>query len=80
MSAISWWKAGVEEYDFVEKASATTTTTKKTTTTTTKAKSDNNYLSSIDYEILDIQFRTAVSIFSEEQVYCFSAMIIYKVN
>ena len=40
----------------------------------------NNFLSSIDYEIIDIQFRTAVSIFSEEQVYCFSAMIIYKVN
>lgn len=34
-ATISWWKAGVEEYDFVEKASATTTTTKKTTTTTT---------------------------------------------
>ncbi len=29
-------------------------------------------------EIIDIQFRTAVSIFSEEQIYCFSAMILYK--
>lgn len=40
----------------------------------------NNFLESTEYEIVDIQFRTAVSIFSEEQVYCFSAMIIYKIN
>lgn len=39
----------------------------------------NNFLESTEYEIVDIQFRTAVSIFSEEQVYCFSAMIIYKI-
>ena len=32
----------------------------------------------LDKQILDIQFKTAVSIFSEEQIYCFSAMIIYK--
>ena len=29
-------------------------------------------------DIIDIQFRTAISIFAEEQIYCFSAMIIYK--
>lgn len=40
----------------------------------------NNFLESIEYEIVDIQFRSAVSIFSEEQIYCFSAMIIYKIN
>lgn len=40
----------------------------------------NNFLESTEYEIVDIQFKTAVSIFSEEQVYCFSAMIIYKIN
>lgn len=40
----------------------------------------NNFLESTEYEIVDIQFRSAVSIFSEEQVYCFSAMIIYKIN
>lgn len=40
----------------------------------------NNFLEGTEYEIVDIQFRTAVSIFSEEQVYCFSAMIIYKIN
>lgn len=32
----------------------------------------------LDKQILDIQFKTAVSIFSEEQIYCFSAMIVYK--
>ena len=29
-------------------------------------------------EVVDIQFRTALSVFGEEQIYCFSAMIIYK--
>ena len=38
----------------------------------------NNFLSEIDKEIVDIKFQTAISIFSEEQVFCFSAMIIYK--
>lgn len=37
----------------------------------------NSFINSID-NILDIQFRTAVSIFSEDQIYCFSAMIIYE--
>ncbi|MBQ6285564.1 MAG: sporulation protein Cse60 [Bacilli bacterium] len=38
----------------------------------------NNFLMNENYDIIDIQFRTAVSIFSEEQIYCFSAMILYK--
>lgn len=29
-------------------------------------------------DIIDIKFQVSVSIFSEEQVYCFSAMIMYK--
>ncbi len=41
-------------------------------------RSINNFLINNNYDIIDIQFRTAVSIFSEEQIYCFSAMIIYK--
>jgi hypothetical protein len=41
-------------------------------------KSVNNFLMTNNYDIIDIQFRTAVSIFGEEQIYCFSAMIIYK--
>lgn len=28
--------------------------------------------------IVDIKYQVSISIFSEEQVYCFSAMIIYK--
>ncbi len=41
-------------------------------------KDINLFISEYDYEIKDIQFRTSVSIFGEEQIYCFSAMIIYK--
>ena len=29
-------------------------------------------------EIIDIKYQVSISIFSEEQVYCFSALIIYK--
>ena len=32
----------------------------------------------LDKEIIDIKFQVAVSIFSEEQIFCFSAMILYK--
>lgn len=41
-------------------------------------KSVNTFLSSINSEVIDIQFDTAVSVFGEEQIYCFSAMILYK--
>ena len=37
----------------------------------------NNFLNN-DIEIIDIKYQVSISIFSEEQVYCFSAMIIYK--
>ena len=43
-------------------------------------KDINTFLLNEDYEIIDIQFRTSISIFSEEQIYCFSAMIIYREN
>lgn len=29
-------------------------------------------------EIIDIKFQVACSIYSEEQIFCFSAMILYK--
>ena len=32
----------------------------------------------IDRQIIDIKYQVAVSLFGEEQIYCFSAMIIYK--
>ena len=41
-------------------------------------RSINTFINEYDYKIVDIQFRTAVSVFGEEQIYCFSAMIIYK--
>lgn len=41
-------------------------------------RSINTFLISGTYDIIDIQFRTAVSIFGDEQIYCFSAMILYK--
>ena len=38
----------------------------------------NEFLSELDSEVIDIKFQVAVSIDHEEQIYCFSAMIIYK--
>jgi len=38
----------------------------------------NDFLMNNNYDIMDVQFRTAVSIFGEEQIYCFSALILYK--
>ncbi len=39
----------------------------------------NGFLDEENYEnIIDIKYNVSVSIFSEEQIYCFSAMIIYN--
>ncbi len=37
----------------------------------------NSFLSTFEGDIVDIKFQTAISMFGEEQIYCFSAMIIY---
>lgn len=37
----------------------------------------NNFISDLNGEVIDIKYQVSVSVFSEEQVYCFSAMIIY---
>ncbi len=37
----------------------------------------NDFLSNLDGDVIDIKYQIGVSVFSEEQVYCFSAMIIY---
>ncbi len=39
----------------------------------------NIFLSNLDEEneIIDIKYQVSISMFSEEQIYCFSAMIIY---
>ena len=39
-------------------------------------KAINEFLSD-DIEVIDIKYQVAISVFSEEQLYCFSAMIIY---
>lgn len=31
-----------------------------------------------DIEVIDIKFSVAVSLYSEEQIYCFSALLMYK--
>ena len=37
----------------------------------------NTFLESFDGDIIDIKFQTAIGIVGEEQIYCFTAMIIY---
>lgn len=37
----------------------------------------NNFIYDLNGEVIDIKYQVSVSVFSEEQVYCFSAMIIY---
>ncbi len=38
----------------------------------------NKFLEEKEIEVIDIKFSVSTSIFSEEQVYCFSALIMYK--
>ncbi len=38
----------------------------------------NNYLYEHDVDVVDIKYQVSVSIAGEDQIYCFSAMIIYK--
>jgi len=40
----------------------------------------NNFLNELDGEIVDIKYQVSVGIFSEEQIFCFSAMIVYLTN
>lgn len=39
----------------------------------------NDFLDSLDdnKEVIDIKYNVSISMFAEEQIYCFSAMIIY---
>lgn len=42
-------------------------------------KSINTFLEEIEEsDIIDIKYQVSVSMFGEEQIYCFSAMIIYN--
>ena len=38
----------------------------------------NAFLDTMEGDLIDIKFQTAVTMFGEEQIYCFSAMIIYS--
>ncbi|MFA5602363.1 MAG: sporulation protein Cse60 [Bacilli bacterium] len=41
-------------------------------------KSINDFISALEGEVIDIKYQVGISVFSEEQIFCFSAMIIYK--
>ena len=41
-------------------------------------KSVNKFLSEKEIDVIDIKYQVALSIVGEEQVYCFSALIIYE--
>ena len=38
----------------------------------------NDFLNSYDLKVIDIKYQVATAIFEEEQIYCFSAIIIYE--
>ena len=37
----------------------------------------NDFLEGLDGDVVDIKYQVSVGVFSDEQVFCFSAMIIY---
>ena len=40
-------------------------------------KSINKFLNENEIDLIDIKYQVAISIVGEEQIFCFSAMIIY---
>ena len=38
----------------------------------------NNFLNSNEFDLIDIKYQVAIAVSGEEQIYCFSAMIIYN--
>ena len=38
----------------------------------------NEFISSEDIDVIDIKYSVSASIYAEEQIYCFSALIMYK--
>ena len=41
-------------------------------------KEVNKFISENDIEVIDIKLSTSCSVYSEEQIYCFTALIIYR--
>lgn len=37
----------------------------------------NTFISSSSIDVIDIKYQVSIAVFSEEQLFCFSAMIIY---
>ena len=37
----------------------------------------NEFLTDFEGDVIDIKYQVSLGVFSEEQIYCFSAMIIY---
>ena len=37
----------------------------------------NDFLDSLEGEVVDIKYQVSIGVFSEEQAFCFSAMIVY---
>lgn len=40
-------------------------------------KDINDFIEELDKEVIDIKYQVSCSVYSEEQIFCFSAMIIY---
>lgn len=38
----------------------------------------NKYIEEKDIDIIDIKYSVAASLYGEEQIYCFSALVMYK--
>lgn len=38
----------------------------------------NDFLSDLDGDLIEIKYQVSASIYGEDQIYCFSAMIIYR--
>jgi len=38
----------------------------------------NNFLEDLEKDVIDIKYQVSISMFGEEQIYCFSAMVIYS--
>ena len=38
----------------------------------------NEFLSTCNGEIVDIKYQVSIGMFGEDQIYCFSAMIVYQ--
>ena len=38
----------------------------------------NNFIKENEIDVIDIKFSVAASLYGEEQIYCFSALMMYK--